>query len=174
MYHLSASLGLRSSSLLEDGAEYRHFSSFSGGEKFVVCCRSSFVHMNWKHSFSFVGHSVGFCLFVCVCLFVFLFACCCAVLHISTFTVWPWFLTCIQKEVLTSCSWERCLGAMILFTQRFCGDILVCLAALNTAEAALHYIAMQVWTSHCFGCRRGAWLTAVFLTTCLHFFPRYI
>lgn len=64
MYHLSSSLALRSSSLLEDGSEYRHFSSFSGGERFVVYCRSSSyflwspAHVNWKCS-SF-GHSAFF------------------------------------------------------------------------------------------------------------------
>lgn len=167
-YHLSASLALRSSSLLEDGAEYRHFSSFSEGERFVVCCRSSSVHMNWKCSF--VGHSAFVCLFV----FSFLLA---AVLYYtflhSQSGPGSWCIS-FHKEVLSSCSCERCLGAMILFTQRFCGDILACFAAPNTAEAALHYIAMQVWTSHCFGCRRGAWLTAVFLTTCLHFFSQDI
>lgn len=64
MYHLSSSLALRSSSLLEDGSEYRHFSSFSGGERFVVCCRSSSyflwspAHVNWKCSY--FGHSAFF------------------------------------------------------------------------------------------------------------------
>lgn len=80
-----------------------------------------------------------------------------------------WF----QKEVLSSCSsCAKCLGAMLLFTHRFHGDILVCSAVCSVAETALYHRAMQLWVNCCFGCKKETWLTAVFLTTCLHYFSR--
>lgn len=67
VYHLSASLALASSSLLE-GAEYRHFCSSPWGEQFVLHCRSpryflwSPPQMNWKCSFFLaILHSSRFC-----------------------------------------------------------------------------------------------------------------
>lgn len=84
-----------------------------------------------------------------------------------------WHGVWFQKEVLsTCCSCERCLGEMLLFTQRFHEEILVCSAARSMAETALHHIAVQVLGNCCFGCKKGAWLTAAFLTTCLHYFSK--
>lgn len=172
MYHLSASVALRFSSLLVDGAEYRHFQFFLGVRGLWFAAgfhRISVGHLHtWTRNVPFLPILQFLVRFFCLLTF------CCAILHIflhSQSGPGSWHI-CFLKKVLSSCSCEGCLGAMLLFPQRFCGDTLVCFAALNTAEAALHYVAVQVWANHCFGCRRGAWLTAVFLTTCLLFFSK--
>lgn len=192
MYHLSASLALTSSNYPE-GAEYRHLCSSPWDEGFVLHCKSpqyflwSPLKINWKCSFIFLVFlailpSFQFCAWRMPALqgfsalFFCLFALCCAVSHTFLHSQpgpGSWCGVWFQKEASSSCcSCERCLGAMLLFTQRFHEDMLVCSAARSAAETALDHIAVQVWVNCCFGCKRGAWLTAVFLTTCLHYFSK--
>lgn len=77
-----------------------------------------------------------------------------------------WF----QEEVMSCCcSCERCSDAILLYLLRdFMGTSWCVLQ--HAAETILHHTAMQVWVNSCFICKGEALDTAVFLTTCLHYF----
>ena len=102
MYHLSASLALTSCSHPE-GAEYRHCALLQVSMLFPLVTSADELEMLFLlailHSFWFCtvrmpalqGFSTHFFLPFCSLL--------CCIMHFSTFTAWPWFLTwCLVSE----------------------------------------------------------------------------